>query len=343
MNASKEPRRVRRQRQLVPEALEGRLVMSASQGSTIAITPGKVTAPGQVTSVPFKIDPSLFTAPKGKFVLGIDIAPAIPTAAGQTTNTSSMASFKPQSISVTDASGHVIRLQHARYDRKVARADHLGTTPASAALVTLPIPAPGQPSADYTLQIKGMHGTTGQFLVGFYLPGDAAGTGTVTQADIQTIRKDLGMTATSTSYAFDADVNRDGVINRADLTLAQKNLGVTSKVSPVVSVNLDPNSDPAANRTTPFSVVHFAGQATPGASIKFVDQSGGSTTTSTVKPDGTYSVLVPLVQGSNTFTVTTNDGFGQSISGAISPVVYSPPSASTTPGTSTGSHGSASG
>ena len=37
--------------------------------------------------------------------------------------------------------------------------------------------------------------------------------------------------------------------------------------------------------------------------------------------------MVPLVTGSNTFTVTTMDAFGQSISGAITPVVYSPTAA----------------
>ena len=56
--------------------------------------------------------------------------------------------------------------------------------------------------------------------------------------------------ATNAKYVFDADVNRDGVINNTDLQIARENLGVTTKVSPVVSVNLDPASDPAANRTT---------------------------------------------------------------------------------------------
>ena len=67
------------------------------------------------------------------------------------------------------------------------------------------------------------------------------------------------MTAENSNYNFNADVNRDGVINSQDLKVAKENLGVTTKVSPVVSVNLDPASDPAANRTTPFSTVHFAG------------------------------------------------------------------------------------
>ena len=48
---------------------------------------------------------------------------------------------------------------------------------------------PGQPANDYSVQVKGLDLTTGQYLVGFYLPGDVAGTGTVTQADLQTIKQ----------------------------------------------------------------------------------------------------------------------------------------------------------
>ena len=59
------------------------------------------------------------------------------------------------------------------------------------------------------------------------------------------------MTAQNSSYNFDADVNRDGVINSQDLMIAKQDLGASTKVSPVVSVNLDPASNPAANRTVP--------------------------------------------------------------------------------------------
>ncbi len=93
-------------------------------------------------------------------------------------------------------------------------------------------------------------------------------------------------------------------------------------------MNLDPASNPAADRTTPYSTVHFAGDATPNATVTFLDQQGGSTTTTTADSTGAYSIMVPLVTGSNTFTVTTMDAFGQSITGAITPVVYSPPATS---------------
>jgi hypothetical protein len=231
----------------------------------------------------------------------------------------------PQIVSVTDAAGHVIRAQHTTYNRKVAKADKLGNSLTSAVLVTLTVPPKGQPATDYSVQVKGLQHTTGQYLVGFYLPGDVAGTGTVTQSDIQTIKKDRGKTAQSSSYSFDADVNRDGVINSTDMQIAKEDLGASTTVSPVISVNLDPASNPAANRTTPYSTVHFAGEVTPNATVKFLDDNSGTTTTTTANSTGAYSIIVPLVTGSNTFQVTTQDGFGQSITGAITPVVYSPP------------------
>jgi hypothetical protein len=322
MNQSNESRQGRRRMRPAPDILEDRLVLSAGEGSTFAIMPGNVAGPGMTSSIQFKIDPSLFTAPKrdGRVVIGIDITPATSTASGSSTST-----LKPEILSVTNASGHRIKVQHSKYDPKVAKANKLGQTTTSAVTVALNVPAKGLSANDYTVQVKGMGATSGTFLVGFYLPGDVTGAGTVTKADIQTIKSEHGLTAQNAKYSFDADTNRDGVINGQDIKIASSDLGVTTKVSPVISVNLDPASDPAADRTTPYSTVHFGGTTTPGATVTFLDQSGGRTTTAAADSTGAYSILVPLVSGSNTFKVTTQDGFGQSISGTITPVVYSPP------------------
>ena len=327
MKSSKELPRVRRRRCFAPEALEGRLVLSSGQGSTFAIMPGTVSTAGQVSSLSFKIDPSLFTAPsKGKITLGIDITPVTPSSTSSNTSNIPTTTFKPEIISVTDASGHYIPVQHTLYDRKIAKANHLGNTPTSAVLVTLNVPPTSSPATDYNLQVKGLQGSTGQYLVGYYLPGDANGDGTVNKTDITAIKTLMGDNATNKNYSFDADVNRDGIINRKDLMLAEKNLGATTKVSPVASVNLAPASDPSLNRTTNFSTVHFAGMVTPNATVTFANNSNNNaTTTVTADSTGAYSIMVPLVSGSNTFSVTTMDGFGQSITGSISPVVYSPP------------------
>jgi hypothetical protein len=338
MKTPNELPRVRRRRCLTPELLEDRMVLSASQGSTFAIMPASVTTAGQVSSVSFTMSPSLFTPAAnmhGKMLLGIDVT-GLAQATSATSNVPANAPVQPEIISVTGANGQRIPVQHTHYYPKIARANHLTGAKdlSSSVLLTMPVPASGQAPATYTVQVKGLSGTTGKYLLGFYLPGDTTGSGTVTKSSVTTVKSLLGDAATNSNYSFDADVNRDGIINGQDVKLTQQNVGASTTVSPVVSVNLDPASDPNANRTTPFSTVHFAGKTTPGATVTFANQANkNATTTATADSTGAYNIMVPLVSGSNTFTVTTKDAFGQSISGAISPVVYSPTSAANTPGT----------
>ena len=309
--------------QPVPDVLEDRVVLSAGEGSTFAIMPGSVAGPGLTGSTPFEISPTLFSSPKkdGKILIGIDITPA--EAAGSTTTTSAL---QPEIISVKDSSGHIIPVQHSSYDRKVMKKNDIKNSMTSAVLVWLKVPPSGAAANDYSVQVRGLDATSGTYLVGFYLPGDVAGTGTVTQSDVKTIKSLRNLTAENASYNFDADVNRDGVINSQDIKLAKEELGESTKVSPVISVNLDPASDPAGNNTTPYSTVHFAGTTTPNATVTFLDEASGTKTSTSTDSTGAYSIMVPLITGSNTFTVTTQDGFGQSITGSINPVVYSPPS-----------------
>ncbi|MBV8310972.1 MAG: hypothetical protein JO344_11335, partial [Planctomycetaceae bacterium] len=160
-------------------------------------------------------------------------------------------------------------------------------------------------------------------------------TGTVTQADLQTIKSDLGVTASSSNYNFDADVLRDGIISPADLAFASMNLGASTKISPIISVNLNPATDgPLNDRITNFKTVNFTGMVTPGATVTFTEINNNSpSATTTADASGNYSIMVPLVKGSNTFAVTTQDAFGQSISGQIAPLTYSanPPKVINTP------------
>jgi hypothetical protein len=328
MNLTQKVRRTRQRLCLAPEVLEDRVVLSAGQGSTFAIMPGTITTPGTTSSVQFTMSSSMFATPKrnGDILLGIDIASAT------SASSSTASALKPKIVSVENAQGKTIAVEHAKYNAKVAKANKLGETESSAILVNLKVPS-GTSTANYKVNIQGLEGTTGTYLVGFYLPGDVAGSGQVTQADLKTIKEDKGMTAENSNYNFDADVNRDGVINGQDLKLAKEDLGASTAVSPVVSVNLDPASNPELDGTTPFSSVVYEGNATPGATISFLDQATGVTTTGTAAAKtGVYNITVPLATGSNTFTVTTKDAFGQSITGAITPVVYSP-SASNAPTT----------
>jgi hypothetical protein len=300
--------------------------------------PASITTPGQVSSIPFTMSSSLFTpaaSMHGKMLLGIDVT-AVAQSTSSSSNTPANPPVEPEIVSVTGPNGRPIAVQHTRYYPKIAKANHLKGPMdiSSAVLLTVPVPASGQPAATYNVQVKGLGTSTGQYLLGFYLPGDTAGTGSVTNSSVTTVKSLLGDAATNSNYSFDADVNRDGIINRQDVKLVEENVGASTHVSPVVSVNLDPASDPNSNRTTPYSTVHFAGKTTPGATVTFANQANhNATTTATADSTGAYSIMVPLVSGSNTFTVTTKDAFGQSISGSISPVVYSPTSAANTPGT----------
>jgi len=196
------------------------------------------------------------------------------------------------------------------------------------------VPKASQAPAVYTVQVRAANKTTGDYLLGFYLPGDVAGTGTVTQADLQTIKSDLGVTASSSNYNFDADVQRDGEISPADLAFASMNLGASTKISPIISVNLNPADDPLNDRITNLKTVNFTGSVTPGATVTFTEINNNSpSATTTADASGNYSLMVPLGNGTNTFAVTTQDAFGQSISGQIAPLTYSanPPKVINTP------------
>jgi len=316
----------KRGRQFSLELLEDRQLLSSGEGSTFAIMSGSVAKANQVSSVQFQISPSDFTPAKnGRFLLGIDVA-ANPST-----------SVQPQVVAVRNArGGSAGELIHSVYTRAIIKANKLTDPMTSAVMISLPVPKAGQAPAVYTVQVRGANKTTGDYLLGFYLPGDVAGTGTVTTTDLQTIKTDMGAASGASNYSFDADVNRDGVIAPADLAFAAMNVGASTKISPIISVNLNPANDPLNDRITSDQTVNFTGTVTPGAAVTFTEinkNSPGATTTANAS--GNYSIMVPLGSGSNTFDVTTKDAFGQSISGQIAAVTYttSPPTVVNTPPT----------
>jgi len=325
MNPSRELPRKRRERLFSVDHLEDRTVMSAGMGSTFAIVPGAITAAGQVSTAHFKIDPAYFTGGKGgKLVVGVDVA-ADPSSA-----------VKPSIVSIqAEGSRRPERVQHSSYSRSVVKSQGLSTPVSSAVTATLKVPAAGSPAASYAINVKGLSGTTGNYLLGFFLPGDTNGDGKVSQADVKTIKSEMGATSSSSKYTFDADANRDGKINGADVRIAMQNLGASTTISPVVNVVLDPASDgPLHSRITSQRNVHFTGAVSPNATVHFAEINNNSPgATATADGTGNYSIMVPLGDGSNTFKVTTSDAFGQSITGEISPVTWSanPPTVVNTP------------
>jgi hypothetical protein len=331
MNTSNRQPRRKRVTGFSLERLEERQVMSAGMGSTFAIMPGAITTAGQASSIQFKLDPSQFTpGRRGKIVLGIDVAP------------DPNATVKPELVSVTSASGRVAAsVHHSVYTAsiiKAQRAAKKGITPVSSAvLITLPAPKAGQAPGVYTVHVQGQGGSTGSYLVGFYLPGDANGDGKVNSTDLQSMMSALGSTpqASGTKYTFDADTNRDGRISLSDLQTGSQNLGASTKISPVINVNLDPATDgPMHSRITNFNPVRFTGSATPGSTVTFTEINKNSPgATGTTDSSGNFSIMVPIGDGSNTFSVSSTDSFGQTISGQISPVTYTlhPPVVINTP------------
>ncbi len=332
--SQKQPKKTRG-RKFSLELLEDRQLMSSGEGSTFAIMSGNVATANQVSSVQFQISPNDFTPTRsGRILLGIDVA-ADPSTTVQ-----------PEIVSVKNAHGRIAGpLIHSVYTRAIIKANKLTNPVSSAVMISIPVPKAGQAPATYTVQVRAANKTTGDYLLGFYLPGDVAGTGTVTTADLQTIKSDLGAASGSSKYNFDADVNRDGIIAPADLAFAAMNVGASTKISPIVSVNLNPADDPLNDRITSDQTVNFTGTVTPGATVKFTEINNNSPgATTTANASGNYSIMVPLGNGSNTFDVATMDAFGQSISGQIAAVTYStnppmvvntPPSSTTSTSTST--------
>ena len=191
MNQSKELRRMAPSHvALLPNVLEDRMVLSAGEGSTFAIMPGTVTdgRTGLIASTSRSSRPCSRSPKKnGNIVIGIDIAPATSaTSSGHDhdIDASSPKSSRSRMLPAT-SSASSIPSTTPRSPRPIS----WETSPTSAVLVTLKVPKTGQPANDYSVQVKGLDRHTGTYLVGFYLPGDVAGTGTVTKADIQTIKQ----------------------------------------------------------------------------------------------------------------------------------------------------------
>jgi hypothetical protein len=306
------PRR-RRKTVLSPELLETRELLTGGS-NTFAIIPGTVSTNNGTTSIQFTIDPTNFTLPKRALTLGIDVV----------ANTGS--TIKPFIESIDDPHGNLVpQAFHSIYNPHLSHLAVASGQGTSAVLVPLTLFPHGQTKpATYTVNVQALGNTSGSFLLGFYLPGDANGDGTVNQADIQIVKADQGARAGSTKYNFNADTNRDGRIGKIDLAFTQQNLGVSTNISPVVQANLDQTNLIAAAGSQVSSVPNasYTGTATPGTTITYANTDGSSTTTTTADSTGNYSITVPLNVGVNTFQVTSKDAFGQVISGAITPVSY---------------------
>ena len=300
------------------ESLESRELLTGGAGDTFAVVPAAITTAGQTTTVKFTIDGSHWTIPKNTLALGIDVV----------ANTGS--TVQPLIGSVNNPNGtRVSPMFHSIYDPKLLKAGQTSGIDTTAVLTELHLKRGWQTSPQtFSVTVSGMNKTTGSFLLGFYLPGDANGDGVVDKTDVKTVKSEMGAHSitTGTKYTFDADANRDGHITSLDLKYTNMNLGVKTTISPVVSANIDQSTDPLlTSGTTTNDYVIFTGAATPSASLSFQDAAAPSAApvgTTADNSTGDYSVTLPLVSGSNTYQITSLDAFGQSIQGSLAAVNY---------------------
>lgn len=304
------PRRRQTATRPCAEALETRSLMTGGAGNTIAILPGAITATGGAVSVPFAVNPANFTLPKGRLTLGIDIAPN----QGSTLQPK-ITSVAPQAA----AGGHRNVRPHPLPVTRGPVTNAITTT------VAVPRRNPNLPVAE-AVQIAAENKTSGNFLLGFYLPGDANGDGKVDAADINAIKASMNSSVGDKNYNFDADANRDGRITRMDLLLARQNLGVKTTVSPIITSEIDQTTLTVPDaRTTALPDVHFTGEATPGAALSYAEiNNKAPAAATTADANGQYSLVVHPGPGVNMFKVTSVDSFGQTISGTIAPVILDP-------------------
>jgi hypothetical protein len=306
--------RTRRRSQATPcaEALEGRSLLSAGVGDTFALIPATIAKPGGTTAVQFTINPSEWTLPRHALTLGIDVA-AAPSS-----------TVKPFIESIDNPHGAIVpQAFHSIYDPHVTHAQVANGAGTSAMIVPISLrPHDFQSPVTYTVNVQGQSNTSGAFLLDFYLPGDVNGDGAVNAQDIALVKQSLNSVAGDNRYNFDADANRDGRVGQIDLAFTRQNQGVATIVQPSLSAVVSPASlTDVNNRVTNQPSVQFTGTTTPGASIQYTPAGATAPVATTVADGkGNYSLAVPVAPGVNNFVVSSTDGFGQTISGPISPV-----------------------
>ena len=233
-------------------------------GSTFAIMPGTVDTAGQVSSVQFKIDPS-------------DVHPGT----GRQDHAGHRCRRRSQHV---DSAGDRLRqgrerpgrqgLIHSgiRLDRQVEEA---GEPISSAGLSGFRCPRPDRPPRSTPCR-SGTYETTGNYLVGFYLPGDATGTGTVTRPICRRSCPSWGH-----GRLVQVHLRRRCQSRRQDLARRPpgrlQEPGGEDDGQPRDRRQSRPGEDgPLHSRITNFRTVHFTGSSTPGATVTFTEVKSNS-------------------------------------------------------------------
>jgi len=298
--------------------LEKREVMTSSMRNTFAILPGQIAKAGDAAVVRVSLTRELFTMPQGKATLGVAVA------------ASQGSTVQPTISTATDGSNRAIGQSNQAGMKKNEIQPAISSQVAVPTLLNVRL-GRRQASSAVNVSVKDKAGTSGEFLTGFYLPGDANGDLKVDKKDVEAIKGIIGAKVGASNYNFNADSNRDGQISQTDVRLAQQNVGVVVKVQPMITARLNPASDTGApDRITDQRKVKFEGVASPGASVTYTEVDAKSAPVST-KADlsGNYVVEATLADGNNLYRVVARDAFGQEITGVLSPVTWKsdPPAA----------------
>lgn len=294
--------RKRRNARAEVEALEGRTMLTGGLGNNFALTTGQIANPGDVATVPISVSASQFKTPRGSLVIGVDVADQ------------NGGSLKPRIAVVNDSQGNPLP----------SAAANPGTLHASLVRVKI-TPRVRAPRQEVKI-VGGDSTATGDFVTGFYLPGDVNGDGLVSANDVSVVRAIQGVKASQQNYIFDADADRNGTIDQQDLKIAQENLGVRTSVLPVISADLTPQSDSGKiDRITNIRRVIFKGTASPGTRITYSEESDKiAPVTTIVGGKGTYQLQITLADGENLPNVRAQDPFGQSFVGRLAAVTFDP-------------------
>ena len=291
--------------------LERRDVPASNLGNTFAIVPGEITKAGDAAVIKVNLTSDLFTIPKGRATLGVAVA------------ATTASTVQPLISKVVNGTNKSVVQPAAPGAGKTVSAAVVTTKTATPSLLNVQLNK-GQKSSSYSVSVKDKASGKGNFLSGFYLPGDANGDLKVDKTDLTAIKSKIGAKVGAANYDFNADSNRDGQIDNADVKLAQSNQGVVIKVKPMITARLDPASDTGtADRITDNRNVQFQGVATPGSTVTYTEVDSKTTPVST-KADatGNYTLTASLADGTNLYRVNATDSFGQTISGLLSPVTY---------------------
>ena len=161
-------------------ALEGRELMTGGVGDTFAIMPATITKARRPCRGLLHPRPQAVHRPRQQ---------ALRPGHRRRRQPELGSSANPRSCRSPRPTGQTLRRGPRRStSRSPGPAPRATSIDSSAGLVTIPgLPAKTAKSFTYKVNVSAIGKTSGAILVGFYLPGDAQGTGTVNQADINAI------------------------------------------------------------------------------------------------------------------------------------------------------------